>query len=291
MKFYIVSIASIFLALAIGIYIGFSLNSKDFLIEQKEGIVEGLEKQFADLRSENDNLKNEMEGVEKENQLYKDFSKAVYPEVIKNKLNGIKIAIIETTDDYVYSGLGQDLKMAGGNVVSITTIKDDFDDEEFLKKIYENHNIAKKEGKSYVQQAMEDLTNYIITSEKSPIIDYLNEDNIIGTVGEYNEPVDYIIVAGGANTEDPNRVNLIDKEIIEFAKKNNIPVIGIEKENVNYSYISYYKDLRITTVDNADTIMGKTALILAMEGRPGNYGVKSTSEELIPNVNYPITNE
>ena len=104
MKFYIVSIASIFLALAIGIYIGFSLNSKDFLIEQKEGIVEGLEKQFADLRSENDNLKNEMEGVEKENQLYKDFSKAVYPEVIKNKLNGIKIAIIETTDDYVYSG-------------------------------------------------------------------------------------------------------------------------------------------------------------------------------------------
>jgi len=28
-----------------------------------------------------------------------------------------------------------------------------------------------------------------------------------------------------------------------------------------------------------------------MEGRPGNYGVKSTSEELIPNVNYPITNE
>ncbi len=291
MKFYIVSIASIFLALAIGIYIGFSLNSKDFLIEQKEGIVEGLEKQFADLRSENDNLKNEMEGVEKENQLYKDFSKAVYPEVIKNKLNGIKIAIIETTDDYVYSGLGQDLKMAGGNVVSITTIKDDFDDEEFLKKIYENHNIAKKEGKSYVQQAMEDLTNYIITSEKSPIIDYLNEDNIIGTVGEYNEPVDYIIVAGGANTEDPNRVNLIDKGIIEFAKKNNIPVIGIEKENVNYSYISYYKDLRITTVDNADTIMGKTALILAMEGRPGNYGVKSTSEELIPNVNYPITNE
>lgn len=205
--------------MAIGIYIGFSLNSKDFLIEQKEGIVEGLEKQFADLRSENDNLKNEMEGVEKENQLYKDFSKAVYPEVIKNKLNGIKIAIIETTDDYVYSGLGQDLKMAGGNVVSITTIKDDFDDEEFLKKIYENHNIAKKEGKSYVQQAMEDLTNYIITSEKSPIIDYLNEDNIIGTVGEYNEPVDYIIVAGGTKTEDPNRVNLIDKEIIEYAKK------------------------------------------------------------------------
>jgi uncharacterized protein YoxC len=78
MKFYIVSIASIFLALAIGIYIGFSLNSKDFLIEQKEGIVEGLEKQFADLRSENDNLKNEMEG-RKRKSIIQGFLKGCIP--------------------------------------------------------------------------------------------------------------------------------------------------------------------------------------------------------------------
>ena len=43
MKFYVISIVAIFVALGIGIYIGFTLDTQSFLVEQKEDIVAKLE--------------------------------------------------------------------------------------------------------------------------------------------------------------------------------------------------------------------------------------------------------
>ena len=36
--------------------------------------------------------------------------------------------------------------------------------------------------------------------------------------------------------------------------------------------------------------MGKVSLILAMEGRPGHYGLKDTAEDLVPNQELPLYN-
>ena len=85
--------------------------------------------------------------------------------------------------------------------------------------------------------------------------------------------------------EPQNMINVIDNTIINVSKNNSVSIIGIEKLETNYSYMESYKNLGITTVDNVDTTIGKVSLILAMEGRPGHYGMKKTAESLIPNIN------
>lgn len=289
MRYFVVSIVSIFLALAIGIYIGFIMDANDMIVEQKEDIVAKLEEKFDYLKEENTSLKKEKEILELENDKYKLFSRVVYPEAIKNKLTGVNIAIIETNDEYIYSGIGKTLELAGANVKSIITVKDKFLNEELLREIYISHLGEEEEiSKNIIENGTKDISKAIITGEHSEIIDDFSEKDLINIVGDIDEPIDYIIIAGGSEKEDLERFKYLDKNIIDICKALEIPIIGVEKTKVKFSYTTEYKNNRISTVDNVDTVIGKVALVLAMEGRPGYYGVKPNAESLLPDLNDTI---
>lgn len=283
MKFYVISIVSIFLALAIGIYIGFTLDAQNFLVEQKEDIASKLEEKFDYLRGENINLKKDIEDLKMQNSQYEKFNETLYPEVIKNRLSGMKVAIIETNDEYIYSGVGKVLEMSGADVVNITTIKDKFLNQDILNEIYLKNGVKKEELEdNIVGKATIDLSTAIASDEENEIIKYFKEYGLINIIGNIDESVDYIIIAGGSDSKDVDRINILDKNIIDTVKKLDLPIIGIEKTKVKNSYMEEYKDSRISTVDNIDSIMGKVALVMSMEGRPGNYGIKPSAESLLP---------
>ena len=283
MKFYVISIVSIFLALAIGIYIGFTLDAQNFLVEQKEDIASKLEEKFDYLRGENINLKKDIEDLKMQNSQYEKFNETLYPEVIKNRLSGMKVAIIETNDEYIYSGVGKVLEMSGADVVNITTIKDKFLNKDILNEIYLKNGVKKEELEdNIVGKATIDLSTAIASDEENEIIKYFKEYGLINIIGNIDESVDYIIIAGGSDSKDVDRINILDKNIIDTVKKLDLPIIGIEKTKVKNSYMEEYKDSRISTVDNIDSIMGKVALVMSMEGRPGNYGIKPSAESLLP---------
>ena len=287
MKFYVISIVAIFAALGIGIFIGFTLDAQSFVVEQKEDIATKLEERFDFLKSENQNLKLTIKEIEVQNDDYKYFVESTYEEIVKGKLKGSKIAIIETKDDYMYSGVGQILEIAGANVVNVTTITDKIMDDENLKNIYDQLKLPVDKN-NLTTNTVREITKSIITGEKTQLIGKMIENNIMDLVGVIDEPIDYVIIAGGSVKEDKNRLVLVDKTIVDTSKEMSKPIIGIEKSKARYSYVESYKGFKISTIDNVDMAMGKVSLILAMEGRPGHYGTKQTAEELVPNLKLPI---
>ena len=283
MKFYVISIVAIFAALGIGIYMGFALDTQSFVIDQRQDIVQKLEERFDFLRGENQNLKLELKELELEKENCKVYINSTYEELVRDRLSGVRVGIIETRDDYMYSGTGQILEAAGAKVVNVITINDGIVDIDILSKINDKLEIP-TEGSDLIPKTVAELTKGIINGENSDLIKELEENKIVNIVGLVNEPVDYIIIAGGSIKEDIERISAIDKTIIQTTKDMEKNIIGIEKTKTNYSYIESYKGFKISTVDNIDTVMGKVSLILAMEGRPGHYGIKPTAEELIPNL-------
>lgn len=158
-----------------------------------------------------------------------------------------------------------------------------------LREIYVNQLDGEKEiSKNIIENAVKDLSKAIITGEQSETIDGFRERDLINIVGDIEDPIDYIIIAGGSDSEDLDRINYLDKNVINTCKSLEIPIIGVEKTKVNFSYTSEYKNFRISTIDNVDTVMGKVALIMAMEGRPGYYGEKPSAESLLPDPNNTI---
>lgn len=287
MKFYVISIVAIFAALGIGIYIGFTLDAQSIIVEQKEDIAAKIEERFDFLSDENKRLKGAIEAVEKEKDMYKDFIDSTYEQIVKGKLNGLKVAIIETKSDYMYSGVGQILETAGASIINITTINDRILNEELLdEEVYKELDISAVDNQ-LISKALVELTHSILAGEETELVSKLIEKGFIDVVGLINKSVDYVIIAGGSTQEEKERLNLIDKVIIDTAKALDKQVIGIEKENTNFSYMEAYKKFRISTVDNVNSNIGKVSLVLAMEGRPGHYGVKATAEEITPKSNLP----
>ncbi|TAH63515.1 MAG: copper transporter [Gottschalkiaceae bacterium] len=282
-KYYVVTVVSIFLALAIGIYIGFMFDAQDIMMSQKEDIVSQLENSFNYLREETETVKKEIIRVTKEKEQLVEFNRAVYGELIKDRLSGIKIAVIETSDDYIYNNIVQTIELAGAEVVSITTIKDNFSlDLDVLDRIFKESKGVEKTEKDIVKQVIDFITEGIIKGEDNGLIEILAAEGLVDYTSNYAAPVDYMIIAGGRKGKDYSRFETIDKRIIDICKKNEVPIIGIEKEEVEISYIEKYKDNRISSVDNIDSILGKVAFVFAIDGRPGNYGVKPSAESLVP---------
>lgn len=283
-KFYVISIAAIFAALGIGIFVGFLLDAQNLIMDQRNDIITEIEKRFDYLSEENKGLKEALESANNEKENYEYFIDSTYKEIIKDKLVGVNVAIIETNNDYVYSSVGQLLEAAGANVVNLTTIMDTFLSQDLLINLYQELQIPINSS-NIAGDAIRKLTESIIKGEMNELVLKLDERGFINLVGPINEPADYIIVAGGSRDDSQDRINVIDSTIINVAKSNSVPVVGVERIDVNYSYIETYKNLGITTIDNVDTTIGKVSLILAMEGRPGHYGVKKTAEDLIPSLN------
>ncbi len=266
MKFYIVSIVSIFTALGIGMYIGFSMDTQSFVLDQTENLTSILEEQFEILRNESDNIKEENEKLklELEDNYRDEYIELSYDFIIDNRLNDLKVGIIETNSDYATSSIGKDLKSAGADVKNLTTLNKSIIDEGDL------------------EDTIKKITNSILIGSGDSEFKELKNKGYIEYLGDYSEPLDYLIISGGSFEESIERVNNIDKIIIDLGKKNNIPILGIEKSNVLYSYMDSYKDFGISTVDNIDMTVGKIAMILAMEAYPGNYGIKPSAESILP---------
>lgn len=286
MRFYIISIVSIFIALGIGIFIGFTIDTQNFIIEQKQNISETIESQFQILMTENQTLKANENLLKSENKYKNEYMELSYEFMTKNKLSGLKIGIIETNEDYVRSHISKDLELAGAKVINITTLKNIIVDKEKLNNLYKKLDI--NIPKNSVETVIRMSTESIISGIPSKIFGYLEEEGFINIAGIYNEAIDYLIICGGSLNEESKRISQIDRIIVEVAKEYNIPNLGVEKSNSNYSYIHKYKDLGISTVDNIDTTMGKVAMVLAMEGMTGNFGTKDTADSVIPHYNLKI---
>ena len=280
-KYYVVTIVSIFLAIGLGIFIGFMLNAQDILSSQRDDIISQLEVKFDYLKDENEKIKAESQKINNENEKLNEFNRIVYQEMITNRLSGLRVGIIETSDDYLYSDVNQTLDLAGARVVSNTTVKDSlYSDVDKLKETYKT--IIGKDSQDVVSATMAELTQSLINGEMSPLIKELTDQGLIEISESYVEGLDYIIIGGGSKEKDDNKYKAVDKTIIDVAKKNKISVVGIEKEDVKNSYIEKYKESRISSVDNVNSDIGKMTLVLVMDGNPGNFGVKPSAGSLAP---------
>lgn len=286
-KYLIVSLASVFLALGIGIFIGLSFDGQEIILEQQEALIDEIEHKFAEIRNENEELKEEINNKNIHISHYEIFTRDIFPSLIQSKLEDINVAVIETNESYTYEEIPSVVESAGGEVVSRTFIKKEFllNEEEILDDVY-NYFIKEKKIKANKEDISVILPEQLIIAileNDITTLEYLEEAGIISLEGAYNSNIDYFIVAGGGTLEDQEDViKKIDIPLIESIKGYIIPVAGIEQSYVEKSYINEYMKQNISTIDNVDTLMGQYSLIEVINGKNGDYGIKESAEELIP---------
>lgn len=284
-RFHVSSLVAVFLALGIGIVIGVAMEGDETLLREQQVIVDRLEEDFNALREQNRLFQQEMDLIKDLNQNYQEFAQQVLPLLVKDKLTGQNVALVVTDSYATTEGLESLLTLAGAQLVSIARINGEFnfDDGETQRYICEKLGF---EGLRTKAQYINQLANVIaeaLQGRLEPAVLNLLKEVSLATFQFFSEqPIDMVVLLGGSRENLGGPENVIDLPIIDYFLQNGINVAGTETSQVENSYMGLYQGKKITTVDNIDTAPGQVALIWALAGVPGNYGIKTTADTLLP---------
>ena len=64
-------------------------------------------------------------------------------------------------------------------------------------------------------------------------------------------------------------------------------VVGAERTTTDPSSIGFFSDHGFASVDNVDQLPGRVALVYALGGAEGEFGVKETADTLLPDLLAP----
>lgn len=282
-KYHIASLVAVFLALGVGILIGSTLLGNDALIDYQKQVTNGLEKQLQTLRETNETVQARANTLEIDASMHKEFEKQVLPVLTAGKLTGKTFAIVELNNFGFPPELSEVIKNAGGRVSSITSVNAIDDEKQLITTLQQELVWPVATSDELHKRLGIEIANSLITGKNEEVTSYLVEKELLKTNGEYGIPVDGLIIAGGSYNEEGRNMQA-DISLIDYFKELNIPVVGVEETDVISSSMKEYQRKHISTVDNIDTVPGQMAMVLALSGQPGHYGVKPTAKKLMPDI-------
>lgn len=287
LRYHIATIIAIFLALGVGILIGSTVVGGDVLVDQQKKMIDQLEGQFDILREHESELLAENKFVNSMLEQYEDFSRAVLPPLIKNRLVDHRIAIVVTGGADIPSGLLNSLSLAGAKVTSTTVILPGMvmTDQRLKNKVCEFYDMEKEAAEEEVRGTIaRTIGEVLLHQDDEAARKFLQENNLVKFNGEYAVELNAVLLLGGTNNVGNYFPETVDVPLIYYLTENEKEVYGVETSQVQHSYMQIYQRHKISTVDDIEIAPGQVALIRAIEGEAGDYGVKSTAKKFIPSL-------
>jgi len=267
-RYHVATIAAIFLALGVGIVIGSSFV-QSAIVERQTRRLEELNARFS----------NQVLFEQERNQQYAGFIEALYQR-LKERLSNVRVALVQTGDypDTVQR-VREALDHAGATISCVVVIDSSFPTRAetnlttVLPKLRDSHPNLPAEAGSLLRVLAADLARGGPESDLNALAD----ENLIRWEGDVSRPNDYVILIGGASEEKENRAERLDAPLIAQLRTHGVNIIVAEPKEAALSYIPLLGGGDVTTVDNADTDIGRIALVLAFRAARGDYGVKRTA--------------
>ena len=269
-RYHLVTIIAIFLALGVGIAIGSSFVQGP-LVEQQTRRLDDLKNQY----------NNQVLVAQESLKTYSDFVSALTPRLIQGRLAGMHIAIVQTGDypDTVRR-TREILEQAGATVSSETVIESSFATRAslVLPNLYPKLHAANPSLQNDTGAVWQSLSAALVRGGHESEISALNDARLIRRDGDYVSANEWIVLVGGAADESVSRADSIDIPLIAQIKSNGGNVLEAEPRLATVSYIQALRGSEISTVDHADTDIGRLAVVLAIKAERGSYGIKNASQ-------------
>ena len=285
LKYHIVSIVAIFLALGMGILIGSTIVSNDVMVVQQRKIIDSLEEQFTSLREQESTLMAEDVKKSKMINNYENFAQSMLAPIVDGTLQGRNVAVVVSGTKEIPAGLLNTLSLAGANVNSQTLVLENINmkDSKLRQKLIDYFALDSNTTSDILRQKVAESTALLVNNKADLALNaFLTENKLMKISYTNNSPVDTVILIGGSDTLGQSFPEGFDSTLIKTLFQDGIQVIGLESSKVKFSYMKYYQKFSISTVDNIDMSLGQISMVLAMEGQPGNYGTKSNATTIMP---------
>jgi hypothetical protein len=287
-RYHAASLAAVFVALAIGILIGVGFGS-----DLVNGTADDLEKS---LRSDINDKNAQISDLEDQIASEREFSTAVAPAVVEDRLSGDQIAIVAFggLDDALADDVRAALEPSGASLREIAVVREP-PSESSIEDALPRHRQETRDD--YLSRAAKITGEELVRggagfdSLRSALFSCYSGDpgGLDGIVIARSHPE-------GMNDRDASDTGLIEDGMIDGMQNafGDIPgatkvvLVGAERTNTDPSSVGFFSDHDAASVDNVDQLAGQVALVYALDGAEGEFGVKDTADALLPDLLAPV---
>jgi hypothetical protein len=282
-RYHAASLAAVFLALAVGILIGAGLGS-DVVTGTAEDLEESLTSDLNEARDQISDLETDLARE-------REVSGLLYPVVVEGRLSGLEVAIVGlgALPDELIADVEEALEPTGATVSSIAVVTEPPDADAVTDAL-----AGPRAGRLPRGAALERATITAgealvrggpeFESSRGALLDRFS-----GTPGD----VDAVVLVRERPQDLAARVEedteRLETGVIEGMDNAGATVVGVESSEDETSSIEFFDDQGISSVDSVDLRSGEVALVFALAGAEGNFGIKGTADRLLPDLLAPAS--
>jgi Copper transport outer membrane protein, MctB len=281
-RYHALSLVAVFLALAIGIVLGVTIG--DSLVSDAERSLRG------NLRADVENAHNDANQARTDLNGRDRMLDELFPQLVATRLNGERVALVSwgPLPGNVQSGVRDAVAKAGGRLDSVSVIDTPLTD---LKQVIGQDvyaldtvddqslkSLGRGLGRSLVEGGH--LTRLLRANFPDAFAGRFKRADAIAFY-EAPKPTDDSDAQGVKERSD-SRAQTIEQAVIDEMRKLTISVVGVEASNADPSQIGRYKSLQLSSSDSVDKSGGKIALVYALAGARGNFGLKPSAQSPLP---------
>ncbi|WP_433207410.1 copper transporter [Dactylosporangium sp. CS-047395] len=302
-RYHVVSLAAVFLALAIGLVVGTAAANGP--------LTENLNEQVNTLTDDKQQLRDDLEQSRAELKKNADFASEVAPVLLAGKLANKNILLVklEGSDsgdvNTATDGVATMLGTAGAKVVGTLTVKDKFTAPASAANLLD---LAESSAPAGVSGALPNQANGVDTSAAllasvlfgkagtpqiegtRTVLSAYETSGYISLDGDFKTPAEAAIIVAGApasgkDAKDRNAAALTIATRFDISAR--VVVAGLSANGLVSSVMGDAAVAKsISTVDNAVTAYGQVAAVMALTerlaGKAGHYGSGDGATSLLP---------
>ena len=281
-RYHATSLIAVFLALAVGILIGAEFGG-DALTETRKNLENSLVGNLQDARSRVEDLNSELGHAD-------EFDEKVYPVLTRDRLLGKRIGLIAfgNLPSEITSSIEEALGPTGAKLVGVGVVREPVDTTGLAEELSNTRFAELATEPEQMSELGTGVGRQIVIGGTLPEV--VRGGLFAHASGEFGALDGVIVVRSQPESMGPvqrSTASALETSMLRGITATKVPTVGVESTTTEPSSISFFQSNDLSTVDDIDTTAGEVALVYALLGEQGSFGVKSSADRLLPDLTHP----
>lgn len=271
---------AIFMMLGFGVAIGASFYGPVQMSQQRE-VVKRLDEQTRTVVQQ----RNQIQG-----RLSDDEAALILlqPNLVRGKLAGKKVILIQTGDyNDATQAANQSLEDAGATVAATVVLSGRWGTLTTRQRAALSSVAAMSDPVTQSKALLSALASALAQGTgavpaNGAVLTSLQQAGLLTLSGDLSQPCTLFVLVGGSSTDPPD--TSVDTALIAGFQSLAEPVTltGCEPYSATASFMPAYQAAGVATIDCIDLPLGQISLPFALRGDAGDYGIKPTAKQQLP---------
>jgi hypothetical protein len=278
-RYHATSLIAVFIALAVGILVGAEFGG-DALTNTRRDLEHSLVGNLQDARSRADDLNADLNRAD-------EFSERVYPVLTRERLLGRRIAILALGNlpSDITGEVEEALAPTGGRLVGVGVVREPADINGLAEDLAQTRLADLRTNPDALTELGTGLGRQLVVGGTLPEV--VRGHLFSRTSGSFGG-LDGVIVVRDQPEEmglaQREKTNQLEAGLMNGITATRVPAVGVETSTDDTSNVPFFQSSDLASVDDIDFTAGKLAMVFAMLGADGSFGVKGSADQLLPDL-------